>query len=450
LAEHIDETELSLYAADSEAVPPERRAAIQRHTANCGECRARLDFFFILEEDLRDPGVWEPFTGSPALASLRACAEQIATEDSEAEELLQKFLASPATLAATNLAVLGKRYVNGGVVRRLSTHAHEVCESEPLDALIFAEAAVTIAELLPEDTYPAKAVFELRGTAWKECANAQMVLGQFPDALESLNRAERAYRKLASPALGLSIVALVRAGVLYEQQKLDEAAAQAEAAEVGFANIGDDDRRIRALHLRGSIKLEAGDLLAAISLYKQALEYGEILNDPLWIGRALYAIGHCETDLNRLADASMHFHNALVIFREFGPTRERLCAEWGIARVIMRGGKRAQGLQRLRDLAAEFNRQGMLQHEALVGLDIAEGLLSLGEVKQIVDLATRLFATFKDSETLPAALSALAYLKEAAALKKLTPRGINAVRQFLKRSERQPELVFSPPADDFH
>ena len=447
MAEHIDETELSLYAADSGAVPPERRAAIQRHTASCGECRARLDFFFILEEDLRDPGVWEPFTGSPALASLRACAEQIATEDSEAEELLQKFLASPATLAATNLAVLGKRYVNGGVVRRLSTHAHEVCESEPLDALIFAEAAVTIAELLPEETYPAKAVFELRGTAWKECANAQMVLGQFPDALESLNRAERAYRKLASPALGLSIVALVRAGVLYEQQKLDEAAAQADAAEVGFANIGDDDRRVRALHLRGSIKLEAGDLTAAITLYQQALHYGETMNDPIWIARAAYAIGVCETDRNNLTEASLQYHRALIIFREFGPEGDRLATMWGLARVVLQGGKFSEAIRRLRDVADEFEKRGMLHDAALVGLDIAEGLLSLGETKQIANLAARLFRVFKDGDMLSGALTALAYMKESAMRGKLTPAGVATVRAFLERARRRPDLVFVPPPD---
>jgi len=449
LAEHIDETELSLYAADSGAVPPERRAAIQRHTASCGECRARLDFFFILEEDLRDPGVWEPFTGSPALASLRACAEQIAIEDSEAEELLQRFIASPATLAATNLAVLGRRYVNGGVVRRLSTHAHEVCESEPLDALIFAEAAVTIAELLPEDTYPAKAVFELRGTAWKECANAQMVLGQFPDALESLNRAERAYRKLASPALGLSIVALVRAGVLYEQQKLDEAAAQAEAAEVGFANVGDDQRRMSAVHLRGSIKWHARDLAGAVDLFQQVLVHAEELNDLAWVGRASFAIGACEIERDHLSEASMHLHKALVIFRELGPMRELLSAQWAIAKLVVHGGKRTDGIQRLRDVQVEFERLGMIHDVGFVGLDLAEALLTIGETKQIAQLASRIFNIFKDAGVIPAALTAFAYMKESASRSALTSEKIDAIRTFLTRAQRQPEIVFVPPNDDF-
>jgi tetratricopeptide (TPR) repeat protein len=334
-------------------------------------------------------------------------------------------------------------------VRRLNTHAHEVCESEPLDALIFAEAAVTIAELLPEDTYPAKAVFELRGTAWKECANAQMVLGQFPDALESLNRAERAYRKLASPALGLSIVALVRAGVLYEQQKLDEAAAQAEAAEVGFANIGDDQRRMSAVHLRGSIKWYSRDLAGAIALFQRVLEHAEAVNDLSWIGRASYAIGACETDRDRLSEASMYLHKALVIFREIGPIAHLLSIQWAIARLVVRGGKRTDGVRRLQDVQAEFERLGMISDFALVGLDLAEALLALGETKQIAQLASRTFHIFKNAGIIPAALTAIAYMKESASKSTLTPAKIDAVRTFLKRAQRQPDLVFVPPNDDF-
>ncbi len=43
------------------------------------------------------------------------------------------------------------------------------------------------------------------------------------------------------------------------------------------------------------------------------------------------------------------------------------------------------------------------------------------------------------------ALTAIAYIKEAAAARKLTPAGVDAVRTYLRRVERQPELVFVPP-----
>src|SRR5207248_1764082 len=127
--------------------------------------------------------------------------------------------------------------------------------------------------------YPAKAVYELRGKAWEERANAQRMLGDCGDALDSLVRAERAFQHLTSPSLGLARVALIRASVLYQQQRLEEAAAMAERAEYAFAHLGDDDRRMKALYLRGSIKFEARDLGAAAVLFQQAVEYGDSIDD---------------------------------------------------------------------------------------------------------------------------------------------------------------------------
>ena len=213
------------------------RAAVRiliGHTGRCAECRAELDFFSAAEEDLADNDVWERTVGSATLDTLRAYAERVASEDAEADELLTPFFASPAAAAWRDIRSQ-KRFLTGGVVRRLSTHAHSICESEPLDALTLADAAIAVAEALPDDTYPGKAIFELRGTAWKERANAQLMLGQLQPAIESLARAERAYRQLPSPGLGISTVALVRASVLYQQQRLEEAAAIAGEAERGFA-----------------------------------------------------------------------------------------------------------------------------------------------------------------------------------------------------------------------
>ncbi|HYM59320.1 MAG TPA: hypothetical protein VEZ11_00355 [Thermoanaerobaculia bacterium] len=371
-------------------------------------------------------------------------AARIASEDREAGELLRPLFDAPAKAAWTSLHTQ-KRFLTGGVVRRLSEHAHSVCENEPLDALTFADAAISVAEALPNDAYPAKAVYELRGTAWKERANAQLLLGQCPEALESLNRAERAYRHLTSASLGLATVALVRASVYYQQQRLDEAAAMAERAERGFAHLGDDDRRMTALHLRASIKFEARNLEEAAALFRQVIEYGESMNNSHWIARGSNALGKCELHRGNLGEASVHFHKALALLREIGPANERISAEWGIAKVLLQTGKRSEAIRRLRDVAAEFESRGMVTDAALVGLDRAEALLALGQTRQIVDLAGRLFRVFTDAGMLTGALTAIAYIKEAAAAGTLTPNDLQTVRTFLRRAERKPDLLFAPP-----
>ncbi len=442
--DHISEEDLAVFAFDPDKAPEPGRSIILRHTAECASCRSTLDFFAVAEEDLSDVDVWEPVMGSATHEALMSYAARIADEDREAEELLQPLFASPMQAAWLNLNKK-RRFLSGGVARRLSAHAHSICESEPLDALTFADAATSIAEALPDDTYPANAIYEVRGTAWKERANAQRYLGQCPEALESLLRAERAYKHLASPSLGLSAVAYVRACVFCDQLRLDEAAAMAERAERGFAHLGDDDRRMIALYLRATVKFEARSLGDAAELFRQVIEYGESMNSPVWIARGSDALGKCEVHRGNLGEASMHFHKALALFREIGSARELLSTEWGIAKVFLNSGKHSEAIRRLRDVAAKFENLGMVTDAALVGLDIADVLLSQGQTRLIVEFATRLFRVFANAGMLTGALTAIAYLKEAATAGTLTPDDVQAVRSFVRLAERQPALLFVPP-----
>jgi tetratricopeptide (TPR) repeat protein len=100
-------------------------------------------------------------------------------------------------------------------VRRLAKRAFDVCASEPLHALTFADAAIAVAEALPQDHYPPNALHDLRGRAWKERANALNRLGEPAAALDALQHAEREYQKVTSNTLGLGNVALVRATAYY-------------------------------------------------------------------------------------------------------------------------------------------------------------------------------------------------------------------------------------------
>ncbi|HEX6099845.1 MAG TPA: hypothetical protein VF432_26265 [Thermoanaerobaculia bacterium] len=453
--QHLPDDELARYASDPGSVPLRRRQVIEQETAACAICRTALDFHSVMTaEELADPEVWEPEARPRPRPGgeddqMRAYIERIEAEDRDADAVLdeRKLLESPIKAAFAN-PERDKELLTGGVARRLTAHANKIYEDEPRDAVTFADLAILIAEALPDNAYPWKAVFELRGAAWKEQANALRVAGDYPGALDALRQAELAYDNLESPDFGLASVALIRGGVYLEQDRLDEAAAWAEKAEAGFAFLSQEERRMRAVFLRGSIKYEAGDIATAVELLKQVQEYGEAVNDLRWAGRASYAIGNCEVDRRNLSEASLQFHKALVIFREIGPERERLATEWGLCRVLLHGGNRSEAIRRLRIVATEFQKRSMIMLAALVRLDLVEALLALGATKQIAETAARLFQLFKDAGLMTGALTAMAYMKEAATAGKLTPAGVNAVRTYLRRSARQPELLFEPP-DDF-
>jgi tetratricopeptide (TPR) repeat protein len=241
------------------------------------------------------------------------------------------------------------------------------------------------------------------------------------------------------------MVALGRSAAFYYQQRLDEAAAMAAHAEQGFSHLGDIDRRMDALYLRAGIKFEAGSLSEAATLFRQVIDHGELLKNSRWLALGLSALGKCEVQRGNLKEASMYLHKALALFRQIGPEYERLTAEWALAQVLLKVGKLAEASRRLRDIAAEFERRGLVTDAALVGLDVADALLGLGQAQRIVDLATRLFRVFTNAGMLTGALTAIAYIKEGAASGTLTSSDVQTVRSFLRRAERQPEMLFVPP-----
>lgn len=440
---HIGEQELAVYAGSPDALGTARRAEIEREIASCAECRTTFELVAVADDELSDPDVWEPVTGSASLDSLREHGARVAAEDEEAAALLEPFLRAPAQAAWQSFH--SKRYRTGGVVRKLIAHAATLHECEPLVALTFADAAIMIAEVLPDDSYAANTVYELRGTAWKERANALRFLGRYDEGLESLRRAERAYRALTWPAFGLASVAHVRASILLEQERYEEASEAAAIAEQAFSYLGDDDRQMGALFMRAIVAFQRRQLETAIELFRRISDYGETHHDALWTARAAQALGNCYLDARNAAEASVQLHTALVLFRELGQRTQIIRTEWGVARLFMDGGKLEEAIRRLRTVIAEFASGGMVTDSALAGLDLAEILLAVGQQREIVVLTRDLFRVFTDAGMLTGALTAIAYLKEAAESGRLTSADIEAVRGFLRRAERQPSLRFVPP-----
>jgi tetratricopeptide (TPR) repeat protein len=303
---HIPEEELALYAHDPASLGAQRRIEVERAIGACADCRTTFDFMTVSEDDLADPDVWEPLRGSETQDSLRAHAARIAAEDETANVLLARLLTAPARTAWKTFPA-ARKFVTGGVARKLTAHAQSLCRSEPLAALTFAEAAVSVAEALPNDAYAARAVYEVRGSAWRAQANALNFLGRFHEALESCRRAERAYRQLRSSGLGLASVSYVRGCILFEQQQYEEAATAAEIAERGFAHLGQDERQMWAIHLRANIAFEQKQIDAAMALFQRVADYGDALGDPAWIARGAHALGICALEQGDAGAASSHF-----------------------------------------------------------------------------------------------------------------------------------------------
>lgn len=443
---HPTEDELALYAFDPDAVA--ERQEIEAHLETCPPCSSTLTFIRSVDTGFGDPDAWdiaERDTSSTRKA-VHDLAARIATEDEEAEKLLKDFLENPARMALANLGAR-RKFLTAGVARRLLRAASEACDREPLEALTFADAAVDVAEHLIG--YPPAAIHELSAQGWKERANAQTMLGDFDAALDSLDHAERHYEMAPGAALGTAIVKHARGIVHYARGELSRAHEMLIECAATYSNLGEVDRYMRTRHVIGNVLFAQGNVQAAREIYEEVLAWAETEGDLSLIARESNTIGRCAYEAGDLSTAVQYFHRSIQGFSELGMVAEVTRPLWGVALVVLASGKPADALSRFEVVREDFHRRTMLVDEALVALDMMDALLVLGRNAEIVTLARDTIQTFTRVGMLTSALTAFAYLKEAAARGAVTSEAIQHVRQFMSRLQREPALLFWPPEKNF-
>ena len=425
------------------------RDRLDGHLAVCSECAERRGATDPLDAFLADEETWaivDEAETHRAASPLRDLAESIRAEDEEAERLLAKarVLDSPYKLVWAALH-RRRRFRTGGVVRVLTRHAHEACEKHPLHARNLADAAIHIAEALPSSLYPASGVEHLRGGAWKERANACRYLGELRQALEALDRAERAYRRLLSPDLHLAIVNNVRATVLLELERYDEALSLARLAAREFDRLGDTARWADAQQVIGSVHFDCARFGEARAEFARALAVADRLNDPSLRARIENNVANCDIELADFGSASMRLHTALPLFEELGLVTEVARTRWTIACLALRSGNALDAERRLRSARETLVQLRMGSDVAKITLDLVDALLAAGQPHEVPALLSDSLRRFQEAGQLSSVLTATVYLQEQANEGRLTRDLVGLVRRFIDRAERRPDLRFVPP-----
>jgi|SRR6185436_9437235 len=442
---HIAEEVLSAYVDDPESV--EDRAGVEEHLASCATCRATADDLRAVMAAIRDEETWwiagEMINGNGQRA-LRELVERLETEDAQAERMLEPIVESQYLFTKANIT-RRRRFHTGGVVRRLCERAWEECQREPRFASVLAETAAAIAEALPDDYYPAAAVNELRGRAWKEYSTACRYRGDFPGGFDALVRAERAYRRLIDPDVHLAAVELARAAMLFEQQRYDEALRCARKAADVFAERRDLKRYFDAREWEAMILHRLGDIAAARATYHAAYDMADGADDLEMKARAANNLGLAYLDNGDLGSAIKYLRVALQIYEGLGQTTMVVHVRWWIANVSLAGGNAVDAAQRLPSIINELEAGGRASGAARARLDLAEALVQLGRFDEVHAIASALVTYFRNAKMITGALTAAAYLKEAAMNRSLTVEGVRHVRKYLGDLEQTADLLFLPP-----
>lgn len=424
-------------------------AAISSHVNGCERCREEIRAIRAFCRELSHRETWRVVDDPPNLAppatAIRELTDTLAFEDEVATFLLEPMLADPASLRQS--LIDDPRYHSAGVVRRLIAVSEGVREESPLRALTMADAAVVLSEHLDSSRYDTELLLSLRGGAWRERANVLRYLGRHPEALAAADHAELAFRKVRVSEVDLARVAYIRSTIQWQMQRLDEALPLARSAARVFTAYGEDARELHAGILEGGILFDMHQPKAAEERFRSLIASARELDDAATLAFLYNALGTASQELGAIGQAAESYREALVLYEHLGMEVEKLRTSWNLALLVVAQGNVARALSMLGQIAEGFERRGCVGDAALVSLDVAEQHAIAGRSQEVRQVCTGLVERFTSAGMMASAVTALQYLRDAAAAERVTPSTVRHVRHFIKRLSHEPALLFAPPAE---
>lgn len=422
------------------------------HLPSCTVCRDKLDSFGMIADALHDGDVWDTRAAAAApatITTLRAFADRLSAEDTAAAAILPELLAGPREEWMPRLRE-HPEWRTMGVVRQLIAATIPVQMTMPPDALEMSVLSTEIADSLDCTRYPTDAVARLRGTAWRDRTYALYYVGRYSEALAAADWADEILRVCVVDEYERARVAMVRALALRVTEDIPAAMNAVRFSRDTFIRF-DDVMRIASAGLAEThLLFSRGDFDLALTLLQSLESRMSQTADANTHARVLSNMGYCLWKLGRVDDA-LHYHAASArLFEDLEIRTEQVRARWNIASILASAGRLDEAKVRFEVLRAEFAALGMTSEETLVSLDIAELMLAREEfsgVELICRAAMHSFETAGLSYS-ARALTALAYIREAAQHKTVTPVQVRYVREYLNRLPHDGELLFAPLPDD--
>ena len=427
------------------------RDAEDAHLPNCAPCSAKIEAFRMISDALCEEDLWntsalrsEPVPAT--IANLRSFADVMSDEDTRAEAILQELLAGSREEWMPRLNE-HPEWRMAGVVRKLIARTYEVVFAMPPDALAIMTVATNIADQLNSADYPSDTVARLRGAAWRDKAYALYYVGQFTEAEAAIHMSERHLTGCMVNEYELARTGIVESLVLRTFERLSEASAIASASASTFASYGDLDKT-------ASAKLAQVHMLFSRSEYAEAeqllLDLERQICSSTHIdthARVLANLGFCSRKMGKVESAIQYYDCASALLDDLGARTETVRIRWNVAVMLAEAGRVADACARLRDVTREMELLGMTSEVAIAGLDVAELLLAQSRYDEVSDICRSAMQSFENAGLAytARALTALAYIQEAAQLRRADQTLVRTVRDYIRRLPAQPQLLFAPP-----
>lgn len=421
------------------------------HLPSCTVCREKLDSFSMIAGALHDHAVWdtravnlEPVPAT--ITNLRAFADRMTTEDTAATAILAELLAGPREEWMPRLHA-HPEWRTAGVVRGLIAATNRAIDTMPPDAVELTTLATEIADHLDVTTHPSDTVHRLRGAAWRERGYALFYTGQARQALVAVERSETAFSRCVVDEFDRARVGIVKALTLRLLERFDEAAAAAGESAALFVDFDDLGRvastRLAQVHLLFSKGEYASAEPILAELDRQLADSSHVETHA----RVLINVGYCAGYLGNVDAALKAYELAGALFDALDIPTESLRARWNATLMLAEAGRLKDACSRLEGLGHDMEQQGMFSEATLNDLRIAELLLDQGRLDDVARLCRAAMQRFERAGLgyTARALTALAYIREAARDGVATPLLVRSVREYIRELPSQPNVLFAPP-----
>lgn len=338
------------------------------------------------------------------------------------------------------LLVEGRRdYQTWSLAELLCDESRNAAAGDAREALELAELALRIAELAPgSEAWCAR----LQGYCWPHVGNARRVGSNLPGADQAFGRGQQLWQtgvggdpgRLLDEGRLLDLEASLRRA----QRRFEEALRLLNQA------LALDPAGPRA----GRILLKKVHTLEQKGDYEQALAGladAEPQIDPRDAG-LLFALRFDRAsllcDLERYTEAEPLLPEVRELAFGLGKELHLIRLRWLDGRAAIGLGRKEEGLAALQQAQRDFTDRRIAFDSALVSMDVAVFYLEQGRAAEVRKLTEQMYWIFQSQEVQLEALKALQLFCVAARQDKATVELALWVRDFLRRAQHDPGLVF--------
>lgn len=421
------------------------------HLSACESCTERLESFRMIAGALHEPGVWDkrPLDTRPVpstIALLRAFAEDLSFEDAQAELHIQELLAGSRDEWAPRLSQ-HPEWRTAGMVRKLIAAASRAVDTMPPDALEIAGLATDVADHLDTSSADPDMVTRLRGSAWRERAYMLFCIGDCRRALSAVHRAEDEFLRCEVADYDLARLGIVKTLVLRLLERVDEAASAAATSAATFHQFHDTERMASARLAEVQVMFSRGDYASAdevLAGLDRMLAHSAFAETH---ARVLGNRAYCARQMGK-PELVMQFCDAAAsILETLDIPVEVVRVRWNAALMLGEAGRLTDAYERLSAIMGDMERLGMISESALNALSLAELLLAENRFSEVEELCRTAMQAFERGGLgyTGRALTALAYIQEAARQRTANQTLVRNVREYLRELPSSPNRLFAPP-----